>query len=373
MGSTSGGSPNPWTPYDSFKECAQGLCNIYCPQWCSYPPPDPDPGDDSGTTFSPLIIAVIGILASAFLLVSYYAIITKYCRRRGPRNPNIEFQGRHHQHDEHDEEGQIWQQVGLDEALINSITVFKYKKGDRLVEGTECSVCLNEFQENENLRLLPKCCHAFHPSCIDVWLKSHTNCPMCRANAVPTYSVLSVPPPPPSSQTSSVVNTSAAPEIRSPQHDLIFIVEEEDEGRQRSHISNGESFFASNVSPKSPLHSNTANSVLGNSETRNNTSAGAGLLLDEERLIRRSISLGTFSSQRSSLLVADILKIEEDDDDNNDEDFRDEVFQSDTGVGSSEGNHKSNSIRRNPELCRAPATVLRRSFSTGRFYFHKTS
>lgn len=43
-------------------------------------------------------------------------------------------------------------------------------------------MCLSEFQEDESLRLLPKCNHAFHIPCIDTWLRSHTNCPLCRAS-----------------------------------------------------------------------------------------------------------------------------------------------------------------------------------------------
>lgn len=49
------------------------------------------------------------------------------------------------------------------------------------MESSDCSVCLSEFQENERLRLLPECSHAFHVPCIDTWLKSHSNCPLCRA------------------------------------------------------------------------------------------------------------------------------------------------------------------------------------------------
>ncbi|XP_028752334.1 RING-H2 finger protein ATL54-like [Neltuma alba] len=74
--------------------------------------------------------------------------------------------------------------VGLQQSVIDSIAVFKYRKDDGLVEGTECSVCLGEFQEDESLRLLPKCSHAFHAQCIDTWLRSRKNCPLCRAPIV---------------------------------------------------------------------------------------------------------------------------------------------------------------------------------------------
>ncbi|RDX69110.1 RING-H2 finger protein ATL54, partial [Mucuna pruriens] len=70
---------------------------------------------------------------------------------------------------------------GLQQSLIDSITVFKYRKQEGIVDGTDCSVCLGEFQHDETLRLLPKCSHAFHIPCIDTWLRSHKNCPLCRA------------------------------------------------------------------------------------------------------------------------------------------------------------------------------------------------
>lgn len=77
--------------------------------------------------------------------------------------------------------------VGLQQSVIDSITAFKYKKIDGLlVDGSDlsCSVCLTEFEEGDDLRLLPKCSHAFHVCCIDTWLRSHKNCPLCRAPIV---------------------------------------------------------------------------------------------------------------------------------------------------------------------------------------------
>lgn len=85
------------------------------------------------------------------------------------------------------------QSGGLEEAVIKTITVCKYEKGDGLIEGTECAVCLSEFEENEALRLLPKCSHAFHLPCIDTWLKSHSSCPLCRAIIITNTTSSSAP------------------------------------------------------------------------------------------------------------------------------------------------------------------------------------
>ncbi|XP_015085384.1 RING-H2 finger protein ATL54-like [Solanum pennellii] len=80
----------------------------------------------------------------------------------------------------------IWyiRTVGLQPSIISAITICKYKTEEGIIEGTDCSVCLCEFQEDETLRILPNCNHAFHIPCIDTWLRSHTNCPMCRAGIV---------------------------------------------------------------------------------------------------------------------------------------------------------------------------------------------
>ncbi|KAH7447113.1 hypothetical protein KP509_01G091800 [Ceratopteris richardii] len=46
----------------------------------------------------------------------------------------------------------------------------------------ECAVCLSPFQEKESVKVLPTCRHLFHVNCIDTWLQSHANCPLCREN-----------------------------------------------------------------------------------------------------------------------------------------------------------------------------------------------
>ncbi|KAG6506350.1 hypothetical protein ZIOFF_031673 [Zingiber officinale] len=43
-----------------------------------------------------------------------------------------------------------------------------------------CTVCLADYQEKDVLRILPFCGHNFHVICIDIWLKQHSTCPVCR-------------------------------------------------------------------------------------------------------------------------------------------------------------------------------------------------
>ncbi|PRQ57073.1 putative transcription factor C2H2 family [Rosa chinensis] len=49
------------------------------------------------------------------------------------------------------------------------------------VVAADCAVCLSKFEHDDQLRLLPLCCHAFHVSCIDTWLHSQQTCPLCRS------------------------------------------------------------------------------------------------------------------------------------------------------------------------------------------------
>ncbi|XP_043714834.1 E3 ubiquitin-protein ligase ATL6-like [Telopea speciosissima] len=77
---------------------------------------------------------------------------------------------------------------GLDPAVIETFPIFAYShvKDHKLGNGAlECAVCLNEFVDEDTIRLLPKCDHVFHPDCIDVWLSNRTTCPVCRSNLVP--------------------------------------------------------------------------------------------------------------------------------------------------------------------------------------------
>ncbi|KAH0457375.1 hypothetical protein IEQ34_012690 [Dendrobium chrysotoxum] len=73
---------------------------------------------------------------------------------------------------------------GLDDAAIKTLplSLFSRSKAKQPIStNRDCAVCLFEFDDGEWLRTLPICGHAFHIECIDVWLRSHPTCPLCRA------------------------------------------------------------------------------------------------------------------------------------------------------------------------------------------------
>ncbi|WCJ30843.1 RING/U-box superfamily protein [Euphorbia peplus] len=84
--------------------------------------------------------------------------------------------------------------TGLDPSIIASLPIFIYKKTSAgtgaAVHGgdeseLECAVCLSCLEEEETARILPNCKHVFHAECVDKWLSSHSNCPVCRTEAEP--------------------------------------------------------------------------------------------------------------------------------------------------------------------------------------------
>ncbi|KAK1303805.1 RING-H2 finger protein ATL79 [Acorus calamus] len=44
-----------------------------------------------------------------------------------------------------------------------------------------CAICLSEFVEGEEVRVLPSCRHGFHGRCVEGWLSKRASCPTCRA------------------------------------------------------------------------------------------------------------------------------------------------------------------------------------------------
>jgi hypothetical protein len=66
---------------------------------------------------------------------------------------------------------------GMDEAAIAALPRREVAPGD---PPADCAVCIAEVAAGEAARVLPRCGHAFHVECVDMWLRSHSTCPLCR-------------------------------------------------------------------------------------------------------------------------------------------------------------------------------------------------
>ncbi|KAL7105459.1 hypothetical protein ACP275_07G045900 [Erythranthe tilingii] len=171
--------------------------------------PPPPPPHSSHASFPIIAVAIIGIIATGFLLVGYYVFVIKCCLNwhRIDLLRRFSFSRRRRVDATSPSARSLAAAAnrGLTESAIRSIPVFKFKKGgsnksasiiinnnnnnNAMIKTTtcDCAVCLNEFQEDEKLRIIPNCGHLFHIDCIDVWLQNNANCPLCRTSISPNY------------------------------------------------------------------------------------------------------------------------------------------------------------------------------------------
>jgi hypothetical protein len=50
---------------------------------------------------------------------------------------------------------------------------------------TMCSICIDDFEDGEKIRVLPKCRHGFHTECIIPWLTERQSCcPLCKTSVL---------------------------------------------------------------------------------------------------------------------------------------------------------------------------------------------
>ncbi|CAK9181492.1 unnamed protein product [Ilex paraguariensis] len=133
---------------------------------------------------SPLTVALIGVASATTLLLIYHCVVSRWCNPRAPV-PSL----RHQQLAVSNAEGTPTISIEIS-SLTELIPSHKYNKDIALVSKTAedgtCAVCLCEFQDGEPVRVLPECLHPFHAPCIDMWLFSHSNCPLCRAATTPS-------------------------------------------------------------------------------------------------------------------------------------------------------------------------------------------
>lgn len=141
----------------------------------------------SGNKISPAILFVIVILAVVFFISGVLQLLSRFVLKHRSSS-SVSESSRYPEMSGSDAFQRQLQQLfhlhdsGLDQAFIDALPVFLYKEIMGLKEPFDCAVCLCEFSEQDKLRLLPMCSHAFHIDCIETWLLSNSTCPLCRGN-----------------------------------------------------------------------------------------------------------------------------------------------------------------------------------------------
>ncbi|XP_028756989.1 putative RING-H2 finger protein ATL53 [Neltuma alba] len=121
------------------------------------------------------------IFCIVFLLLSYYSVLKRICCANSSGN---QVQRRLLEESNQDDPSLQFERHGLELSVIQSLrmSLFKKSEGEEKPNRADCAICLGEFEEGEWLKHLPNCTHAFHVSCIDFWLQSRSNCPLCRTH-----------------------------------------------------------------------------------------------------------------------------------------------------------------------------------------------
>ncbi|KAL8205621.1 hypothetical protein R6Q57_009172 [Mikania cordata] len=72
---------------------------------------------------------------------------------------------------------------GLSKDFIKTLPKCVFKDSRKPTDqrtDTNCAICLQDFEKEEEGRELPSCGHVFHVKCIDEWLLMQGSCPICR-------------------------------------------------------------------------------------------------------------------------------------------------------------------------------------------------
>ncbi|KAF9676537.1 hypothetical protein SADUNF_Sadunf08G0012300 [Salix dunnii] len=134
------------------------------------------------------VVLTFGLSIGVLLVIAIAILVSYFCSRKPVPA------GQSHQGVSLSINGQdsVTVEIGLDEATLNNCPKILYSEAkEKLEKGTDdvvatcCTICLQDYKDSDLLRLLPECGHFFHAQCIDLWLKLHPTCPICRNSPVP--------------------------------------------------------------------------------------------------------------------------------------------------------------------------------------------
>ncbi|GAA0183331.1 ubiquitin-protein ligase [Lithospermum erythrorhizon] len=134
--------------------------------------PDVISATSSPPSSSSMIIITIVISSTIILSATIYLLLRFISRRLSP--PPISVAPPPSSGECH---------LAHEKTRLDSLPLFKFGSVNEKLTGGggDCAVCLSKFDSDDELRLLPLCCHVFHARCIDTWLRNNQTCPLCRS------------------------------------------------------------------------------------------------------------------------------------------------------------------------------------------------
>lgn len=70
-------------------------------------------------------------------------------------------------------------QEGLTEDQMKNLKIIPYKELNISSYNT-CPICLEPYQDDDEVHQIESCQHLFHSQCLLSWCKGHNTCPLCR-------------------------------------------------------------------------------------------------------------------------------------------------------------------------------------------------
>ncbi|XP_062091116.1 RING-H2 finger protein ATL52-like [Humulus lupulus] len=149
----------------------------------TYQPPSPPPPPAAKSNLPMLYYGLIVVGTAAIVLALYNIIVIRLCSDSRRRQLSSQ-----RQNSSFVEVNTTSSRMGFESRELPSSFKYKKEKAEAVAEDevdqSECLVCLSAFEEGEEIRKLPRCKHSFHAPCIDMWLCSHSDCPLCRTPVV---------------------------------------------------------------------------------------------------------------------------------------------------------------------------------------------
>ncbi|XP_060195015.1 RING-H2 finger protein ATL8-like [Lycium barbarum] len=71
---------------------------------------------------------------------------------------------------------------GFKKKVLQSLPNFSFDPSAATATSSAalCAICLTDYTDGDEIKVLPQCGHRFHVECVDTWLGSHSSCPSCR-------------------------------------------------------------------------------------------------------------------------------------------------------------------------------------------------